>query len=458
MRLEWFQVQGYKNLRAPVRLGDLGRVNVLHGDNNVGKSNLLESVGLLFVAIQAVREEARGPSIAERHARVAAAPEAAPEERTPREAVRSFEYFAARGYPPADIFDLKGAGAMELEAELTLDRGAGDPEWLGEPIRVGVHLELDEEDEVVSIRITRLERSDRVDLATGGGDQHAADTDLALALERLGPRVHGKESLPRFALVRADRTLLGEAADHVSPLAPRELLPVDLALALLDAENDKGARRERFKRFTAALGHFRDLVGPGRWRMRYDMDADRAELCLDDGDDLLPLRLMGSGIQQVVVLCARLIMTGADILAIEEPELNLRWTVQRALLAALDEIAAHEESPSQLILTSHSGQFERPPFYLLSRSEAGPRVHKTSNPQKARELTQPAMPAPPEGSSAPRGYLTTEGLVQVAPEVQEHLGLAHGGGVVFVREKGGHYRMLTDDQFLDLFEDRGTEP
>lgn len=454
MRLHWFQVQGYKNLRAPVRLADLGRVNVLHGDNNVGKSNLLESVGLLFVALQAVREEGRGPSIAERHARAAAAPEAAADGRPQREAVRSFEYFAARGYPPADIFDLKGAKRIELEAELTLDSETGDPDWLGERFRVGVCLERGED--LVTVRITLMKRFDGADLAAGGGNKDAIDDAFSLALERLGPRVHGKEAVPRFALVRADRTILGETAEEASPLATREPLPAALARALQQAERPGDPRRERFKRFTTALGHFRNLVGPGRWRMVYDPDADRAELCLDDGNDLLPLRLMGSGIQQVVVLCARLIMTGADILALEEPELNLRWTVQRALLAVLQEIAAHEESPSQLILTSHSGQFEMPPFYLLTRAEDGPRIQKTSA-QEAREFTQPAMPAPPEGASAPRGYLTMEGLVQVAPEVQQHLGLAHGGGVVFVRGKDGHYRMLTDDQFLDLFEDRGTE-
>ena len=36
MRFLWFEVQGYKNLRAPLRLTDIGRINVLHGDNNVG--------------------------------------------------------------------------------------------------------------------------------------------------------------------------------------------------------------------------------------------------------------------------------------------------------------------------------------------------------------------------------------------------------------------------------------
>lgn len=69
MRFLWFEVQGYKNLRAPLRLTDIGRINVLHGDNNVGKSNLLEAIGLFFVLVRAFREDARGgPSLGERYA------------------------------------------------------------------------------------------------------------------------------------------------------------------------------------------------------------------------------------------------------------------------------------------------------------------------------------------------------------------------------------------------------
>ncbi|WP_437562958.1 AAA family ATPase [Sorangium sp. So ce542] len=454
MRLQWFQVQGYKNLRAPVRLADLGRLNLLHGDNNVGKSNLLESIGLFFVAIQALREQAQGgPRLKERYARHAPPPAAAPDERPPREAVRGYEHFAQQGYPPAEIFNLKDAGPIVLEAELQLDREKDDPSWLGEPIVTCVRLERGEEE--VTVRITELRRTaDGVDLAAGAGDQAATDAALTLVLERLGQRVRRKEVVPRFALVRADRTLTREASEGASPLATREPLPRALGKVLHDAESATGAPRERFKRFVAALGRFRDLVGPGQWRMRFDTDADRAELVLDTGSELLPLRLMGSGIQQIAVLCARLVMTGADIIGIEEPELNLRWSAQRALRDVLDELAADPEAPSQLLITSHSGQFEKqPPFYLLTRSEDGPRIHKVSA-EEAWEFTQPAAPSPPSNARAPRGYLTMEGVVQVPPEVQQQLGLSHGGGVVFVREKDGHYRMLTNDQYADLFEER----
>jgi len=46
--LQQFEVKGYKNLTAQLTFGPLGRINVIHGENNVGKSNLLEALDLFF--------------------------------------------------------------------------------------------------------------------------------------------------------------------------------------------------------------------------------------------------------------------------------------------------------------------------------------------------------------------------------------------------------------------------
>ncbi len=458
MRLLQFQVQGYKNFRAPVRLDDIGRFNVIHGDNNVGKSNLLESIGLFFAAIQILREEAQGGAgIVERYARGVPVNEPATDGRPPRVAVRSFDYLAREGYPATEIFDMRDNQPILLEARLQLDHAPSDPPWLGEPIHAGVRVTRGEDE--VTVEITRLQRTkDGAELANGAGDPSAIDAAFALVMDRLGQRTRGKQREPRFALIRSDRTMLGESLEDAEPRATREPLPRDLAKILHDAENATDARRARFKTFVASLEPFRDLVGPGQWLMRYDTNADRAELVLDTGSERLPLRLMGSGIQQIAALCARLVMTGADILAVEEPELNLRWSAQRALRAVLREIVNSPETPAQLFLTSHSAQFEEEPtFYLITRTDKGPHVQKRPA-QEAVLFTQPPGPAPATGTLATLGYLTSEGVVQVPPEVQQALKLAHGGGVVFVRGKDGHYRMLTDDQFADLFEEREPLP
>ena len=46
MKLRSFSVQGFKNFEQEVRLDELGDINVIHGENNVGKSNLLQAIDL----------------------------------------------------------------------------------------------------------------------------------------------------------------------------------------------------------------------------------------------------------------------------------------------------------------------------------------------------------------------------------------------------------------------------
>lgn len=462
MKLQWFEVQGYKNLRAPLRLEELGDSNVIHGDNNVGKSNLLESIGLLFVLLQALREDARGgPNLAESFR----LPQPGTEVGLAlgRATVRSSAYFTERGFPPEDIFNLQDPAAIEVQACVRLDaaeRAEGDPPWMTQPLTLGVRLERGEEE--LAIRLHRLVRSDGVDLMTPLGQE--AEVELKRVLERFGPRRRGAALDPRFALIRADRTIGAEPLppnESPSPLSTREPMSRDLGLALHDAEfSPDPSLRRQFERFLASLEHFRPILGDGRWRMHYDTRAARAELFFDaPGRAPTPLRLLGSGIQQIVNLAGRLLMTGADIAAVEEPELNLRYRAQLQLREVLRAIVGGATGPAQLLLTSHSPAFEiEPTFYALLPSPDGPRIERRPREQALR-FTDPEVHAPPEGARAPLSYVTTDGLVRVPEDVRRQLGLQQGGGVAFVEEKEtGHFRMLSDAQFLDLIETSGESP
>lgn len=455
MRLEWFEVQGYKNIRAPLCLDQLGVINVVHGDNNVGKSNLLESVRLLFVLVLALREDARGgPSRAESFER-RSPPAAAPAGGAPTSTVRSEAYFEGRAFPPEEIFNLKDSQPIRLRAGIRFgprDREASDPGWLAEPIEIGLQLERREGE--LEVALTRLARSDGTDLAASGSEDAAA---IALVLEKLGPRRRGRTTEPRFALIRADRTLVTESAsssaEPSTPLSTREPLPPELGLELHRAEDATGIQRHRFDLVLRALERFREQLGEGTWRTRYDPDSERADLIFDGASGRIPLRLMGSGIQQIAVLVARLALTGADIGGTEEPELNLRWDAQHRLRDALREIVGHEGGPSQLFVTSHSDTFEfEPTFYALSRTADGPSVARRPA-EQAPQMLNPVVKRPPDGARAPLSYVTSDGLVRVPDDVRWELGLEKGGGVTFVQEKDhGHFRMLTDEQFLGLIE------
>jgi predicted ATPase len=443
MRFLWFEVQGYKNLRAPLRLTDIGQINVLHGDNNVGKSNLLEALGLFFVLVRAFREDARGgPSLAERHALRPPPVTTETSGTAERTTARSLGYFAEHGFPANEIFNFKRKQPIELRARVQLeplDSEGSDPLWLADPIEVGFHLERRDQD--LRLTLARLVRSD-------GTDVTPSAEDTGRVLERIGVRLRDGATYPRFALVRTDRTIMTASTPTAEDMESREPLPRDLGLAIYDAEE---SRDPRFGRLLDSLEAFRDLVGEGTWRAHYDRRTDRADLRFE-GE---PLRLMGSGVQQIVNLAARLLLSGADIIAIEEPELNLRYSSQLRLRDVMKGLIGEGDGPSQLLLTSHSPAFElEPMFYALSRSAEGP--HVTRRPSElAREWTTPELQIPPAGARAPLSYVTSDGLVQVPEDVRKALHLEHGGGVCFVPEKDDqHYRMLTNAQFWDLFEPR----
>ena len=366
MLLQWFEVQGYKNFQAALRLEDLGRFNIFHGDNNTGKSNLLESIGLLFVALGALREETSA---------LAAVGEAsAPSSKNgAKTAIRSDSYFSQRGFLADNIFNFTSQAPITLRA--SLQPGAGDVAADALPADRGpiqVELRIERRPEGASISLTGLARSEGPDIST------APKEEVARMLHLLGRGGEARSAEPRFLLIRSDRSVVCDPPqDDSAPLVAREHMPRDLALALYKAEREKGAPRRRFDRFVTALEHIGSLVGDGRWRMDYALETERAELSLERGSELIPLRLMGSGVQQIAVLAGRLAMAGPAIVAIEEPELNVRWAAQHRMREMLRELCSGEDGPAQVLLTSHSSAFElEPMFYALSLGVNGPQVRQ----------------------------------------------------------------------------------
>lgn len=461
MRIERFTVRGYKNLSS-VTLADLGWFNVLHGDNNVGKSNLLEAIALLFLALHVIDREAKGAlSEGERHARRSVS---GPEDLgQSRAAVRSDRFLAGEGFPPDEVFarrtrDDGQPPPIELEARLILD---------GVEVQAGSAVTSEEIVWTVAVRMERLEEEVRFALVESDvdapPDQDGADTE-GLKSRLLGLVVgggHGRSSRSACVLLRADRTLLrGQLDLEPGSVLPRELpLLAVLASKLYDSQSATAARERRlFERFQEAMGPFEPVLGPGRWGTRYDRRAERAEIFYEESSGVrVPLAMLGSGVQQIVSLLVVLLVTNARVLAVEEPELNLRFENQLRLREILERLSASGSPRMQLLLSSHSPAFEvEPCFYALRRTPDGPQVERRPR-EQARQFLMPEVAVPPGGSGAPVCYVSTDGLVQVPPEVREVLGLMGGGGVVFVREKDhGHYRMLTDEQFLDMLEPTDT--
>ncbi len=450
MKFEWFEVQGYKNIAASLRLTDLGPINIIHGDNNVGKSNLLESIGFFFALLRTLAED--GPKLVERY-------ELSAKKSTgePGATIRTHGFFAERGFPVDEIFHYMEPTPITLRARITFANAElppNAPPWLNSGILLSLRAELLTNS--VAIRLIDFHNADGTDLTrdtTNSGEKNLSS--LRMLFDVINQQTGSLSQSPRYALIRADRSILSEAVDAFvkpEPFTGREPLPADLAQALYDAEGGKDiAKKRRFKRFIDSLEVFRDIIGPGQWRMWYDRDTERFDLRLMVDNGYLPLRMMGSGIQQIVNLVARIVMSETDVVAIEEPELNLRYVAQLRLREILTRLT-NDGLLKQVFLTSHSPAFEMAPmFHLLSRTASGPSV-ELRNAAQATRFVDSEVDLPPKDGKAPISYVTSEGLVRLPTNIREKLALLNGGGVVFVEAKDGFIRMLTDEQFADLFE------
>jgi hypothetical protein len=157
--------------------------------------------------------------------------------------------------------------------------------------------------------------------------------------------------------------------------------------------------------------------------------------------------LLGTGVQQLAALLGHLLMANASIIAIEEPELNLRYTLQVRLRDLLRRVIGTQAGPSQVFLASHSPAFEvGDTFYAMRPTPQGPTLDKRPV-REALAFTEHAAHVP--SGSAPISYVTSEGLVRLPDEILKTLHVEKGGGVVFWKNPGSPYvQLLTNEQFL----------
>ena len=414
--LQQFEVKGYKNLTGALTFGPLGRINVIHGENNVGKSNLLQAMDLYFRFLDAIRVS--GDS-----AETRLAP----------------GNLSEWGYLINDIFNLvepvpiEMAGMFSLAAEQRSQLGLGHME---SPIEIGIQV-YPHSGSRVGIKIVRL---------TDG-----VPGDMLRGILRLVSSVHllqTEKADSRFALLGVSRRLV--AGDAESSL---HIVPQQLRDALFDAKESRDALTvRRWELFVEAMKQFEPILGPGRFDTAFDRQSNQANLVFDTGKVRIPVDLLGSGVQQIVALLGQLLLTPATLVGIEEPELNLRYTLQKQLLKAFEEITTSEYGPEQLFLSSHSPAFEAEECFFGMELVDGVPVLSRRPRTQARNYTgtrdeEDVYPEMHARRSEPVSYVSSEGLVMLPEEARKALKVEHGGGVSFIPNKEtGRIEVWTVDE------------
>jgi hypothetical protein len=409
MQIRRFAVKGFRNLTREIVLEDLHRINVLHGENSIGKSNVLQAIQLFFSCLRTYRVV---------------------------QSSRSWVFpEASLGEPP--LFNLERPSSIEMEASLllsaeelvrlqTLDRGVPDA---AREIEVAFRLHPGAEVRCEFIKLLQGDQALPEDLPPPEWLFLALPANLSTG-----------EPSRTMELVGLQRAAAFEGKSDT------------LALRMFDArESPDIVRATRWKTFVKVMKRFEAVTGPGDFVITYQRQEQLARLFFDDGRKRVPFDRMGSGVQQLVALLGSLLMNKASIVAIEEPELNLRFTVQALLREVLRELIGTPGAPDQLFLTSHSPAFESGDnFYAMLPSPDGPEIKKYPA-SEAHLFTSHSAEIPPD-SNAPLSYVTSEGLVKIPGFVREKIRLSQGGGVVFhVPEHRRHAELRTTEQFLAEF-------
>lgn len=417
MHLRGVAIGGYRSFLEPQRLRFGGKVTLLAGPNNAGKSNVLSFIRLQLPRILEALGSNRELEFDGLDLHMGAGSDVTV-------GVGVDTSSAYTGF--LELAGTKGVGreAQQLLDAIGTDDGITWIDYLWRPAdkKLVPSRQLIEsllEGEGLVRRV--------VQALTGTGHGKHEDAALELLRRHLNPRAAGIE-LPPVETVPAFRQVgHGEVAE---PWGGNDIIArlAQLQNPTLDQQADK----ERFEQLNELLV---SVTGDAGAHLEIPFDRETIHVHLDGR--VLPLVSLGTGIHEVVLLGAAATVAQGSLVCIEEPEVHLHPILQRKFLDYIT-----KETNNTYLITTHSAHLlDAPDAALVSVQlvEGATRLSDTTTPNdrwevcwelgyRASDIVQSNYVVWVEGPSD-RIYLR-HWLEHVAPELDEgvHFSIMFYGG------------------------------
>lgn len=410
MWIKQIRVRGYKSL-ADVTLSELGAINVFHGQNDTGKSNLLEALDLLAQLFPLCLTKGGG--------------------RTYLDDADLFPYtrnvFRFQNSSPRNItWDVQlyledPDKVVEFQLRLS-EIGPREIEELGKALALELTWVSDVPDEKILDQLAKAEAG-----------FHLINARRYFQQEITGP-LNSPFTLGRHSLVTSanlKRTLVG-------------------AFNSLDQEE-----RDRFERLTQLLENHFGLSGFTAGQSKPNQRGE-VEYVLGfrvfNVREVVPIEQRGSGVQQIVLMLAQILFNPARIVGIEEPEMNLspEWQV-RLMDVFRDLVQPGPGGLDQIFITSHSLVFKPDSAHYFDVDYQNQATVVMPRPLDERQKYFKLLGLTQEVGEDLGPYLNAQGQITLPQRVIEDLGLHPYEPVFFVRE-GEYWRLRTKEEILQLME------
>lgn len=359
MRIESFWAKGFRSLRD-VRMDGLGPFTILYGPNGSGKSNILAAIQTLIRIVDACSVHLLSSEPGHSCSYDA-------------EPLRHEGIVQRR-----DLFARDDARRLVLGARF-VDEGGQVPILASGPLKLTD----------LTIEVTLdwvLERDPRLSMSVSSGG-----ADVRLRADFAERRNHLQailtERLPTYGyrLIGANRFLYAEGRDLIQGAPVERLLDSGLLqLGLLTAQTSSNHLvRRRFQDLRSLL------MGPPLDRPPFDLVVNEQSNTVELHEQLpgpnpeglaIPLDLAGLGIAQMYMILARVMLSGARAVAIEEPEAHLHAPTSGLHLRELLRRMVNEKHIDQLFVATHSNLFDLDPggYWDVSLEDGETRVKRAA--------------------------------------------------------------------------------